>query len=78
MRFATFPTINSIRSIAAEFRLQFRHVVVVPMENRTSMSRRDCASELLHLNAVCDQSKGGTTRTPRAEGRQSQISKTVL
>jgi hypothetical protein len=54
MRFAPFPTINSIISNAAEIRLQSRHVVGVHMENRTTMTRRDWASELPLSNEACD------------------------
>jgi hypothetical protein len=66
MRFAPFPTINSVLSNAGEFRRQLRHVVVVPMENRPTMTRRDGASELPLSNEVCDQSQGGTPRTTQA------------
>jgi hypothetical protein len=68
MRFAHFPTINSIISNAAELRLQSRHVVGVPIENRHTMTRRDVVSELPHSNDECDQSQGGTPRTPKARG----------
>jgi hypothetical protein len=50
MRFAHFPTINSVLSNAAELRLQSRHVVGLPMEIRRVMTRRDGASELPHSN----------------------------
>jgi hypothetical protein len=50
MLFAPFPTINSISSNAAEPRLKSHHVVGFPMENRTTMTRRDGASELPYLN----------------------------
>jgi hypothetical protein len=49
MRFAHFPTINSVLSNAADLRLQSHHVVGVPMENRPLMTRRDGASELPNL-----------------------------
>jgi hypothetical protein len=68
MRFAPFPTINSILSNGAEFRLQSQHVVGVLMENRAPTTRRDGASELPHSNEVCDQSQGGTPRTPKSRG----------
>jgi hypothetical protein len=45
-RFATLPTINSVLSNAGELRRQSSHVVVVPMEKRPSMTKRDGASEL--------------------------------
>jgi hypothetical protein len=67
-RFTHFPTINSVLSNAAELRLQSHHVVGVPMENRHPMTRRDGASELPHSNEGCDQSQGGTPRTPKARG----------
>jgi hypothetical protein len=41
MRFAPFPTINSVLSNAAELRRQSRHVVGVRVENRPPMTRRD-------------------------------------
>jgi hypothetical protein len=44
MRFASFPTINSVLSNSAELRRQSRHVFGVPMENRTAMKTRDGAS----------------------------------
>jgi hypothetical protein len=37
MRFAHFPTFNSVLSNAAELRLHSHHVVRFPMENRPSM-----------------------------------------
>jgi hypothetical protein len=52
MRFAPFPIINSILSNAAELRLQSRHVVGFPMENRPPMTRRDGASELPYMNEL--------------------------
>jgi hypothetical protein len=45
-RCAHFHTINSVLSNAAEPRWQPGHVVGFPMANRTSMTRRDGASEL--------------------------------
>jgi hypothetical protein len=68
MRFAHFPTINSILSNAPDFRLQSRHVVRVPMGNRRPMNRRDRASSLSQSNEGCDQSQGGMPRTPTARG----------
>jgi hypothetical protein len=68
MRFAHFPTINSILSNASDLRLQSRHVVGVPMENRPPMTRGDGASELPHSKESCDHSQGGTPRTPTARG----------
>jgi hypothetical protein len=68
MRVAPFPTINSILTNAAELRLKSRHIVGVPMENRSPMTRLDVASELPHSNEGCDQSQGGTPRTPTARG----------
>jgi hypothetical protein len=49
-RFATFRTINSVHSNAAELRLQSRHVFGVHIENRPSMTRRDGPSEHQHSN----------------------------
>jgi hypothetical protein len=66
--FAPFPTINSISSNAAVLRLQSHHVVGFPMENRLQMTRRDGASYLTNLNEECQNSQGGTTRTPQARG----------
>jgi hypothetical protein len=68
MRFASFPTINSILCNAAELSMQSRHVVVVPMENRCPMTRRDVVSEHPHSNEECDHSQGGTIRTATARG----------
>jgi hypothetical protein len=48
LRFAHFPTINSVLSIAPELRLQSRHVVGLPMENRPTMTRRVGASDIPH------------------------------
>jgi hypothetical protein len=44
MRFAHFPTINSVLSNADELRLQSRHVVGFPMEKRYPMTERDVVS----------------------------------
>jgi hypothetical protein len=68
MRFAHFPTINSILSNGAELRLQSIHVVGCPVENRTPMTRRNGASELPHSNEGYDQSQGVTHRTQTARG----------
>jgi hypothetical protein len=48
IRFAHFPTTNSVISNAPEFRLQSRNVFRVHMENRLPMTRRDGASEITH------------------------------
>jgi hypothetical protein len=68
MRFAPFPTFNSVLSNAAELRLQSHHVVGFPMENRPPMTRRDEASELPNLNQGGETPQGGTHRTPKARG----------
>jgi hypothetical protein len=68
MRFVPFPTINSILSNAAVLRLQSRHVVKFPMENRTPKTRCDRASKLPHSNEGCNNSQGGTSRTRTARG----------
>jgi hypothetical protein len=68
MRFAPFPTINSVLSNAAELRRQSRHVFGFPMGNRLTMKWRDGASEIPHSNEGCDQSQGGTPRTPMDRG----------
>jgi hypothetical protein len=78
MRFALFTTINSVLSNAAELRLKTHHVVVVPMENRHIMTRRDGASEHPNLNEWCDYPQGGTPRTPPARGPAVAESKTDL
>jgi hypothetical protein len=46
----TSPPKNSVLNNAAEIRLQSRHVVGVPMENRHPMTRRDGASVLALSN----------------------------
>jgi hypothetical protein len=71
MRFAHFPTINSVLSNTGELRRQSRHVVVFPMENRLSMTRPDGDSELPHSNEGCKETQCSTPRTPPARGRQS-------
>jgi hypothetical protein len=78
MGFAHFPTTNSILSIAAELRMHSRHVVGVPMDNRTPMTRPDGAPELLHSKEWCDQSRVVGLARQRPESRQTLISKTVL
>jgi hypothetical protein len=78
MRFAPFPTINSVSSNAADLRRQSRHVFGVPMENRTSMTRRDGASELPQSNEGCDPAEGGKLRTPPARGTAVAEFKTDL
>jgi hypothetical protein len=68
IRFAPFPTINSVLSNAAELRRQSRHVFGVPMENRTPMKTTDGASELPYLNEWCEPPQVGQPRTPQARG----------
>jgi hypothetical protein len=68
MRFATFPTINSIISNASDLRLQSHHIVGNPIGNRRLMTRRDGASELPNLNEWFEQPQGGQPRTPQARG----------
>jgi hypothetical protein len=68
IRFAHFPTINTFLSNAAELRRQSRHVFGVPMEKRTTMTRRDVASELPLSNEGYEPPQGGTPRTPTARG----------
>jgi hypothetical protein len=68
MRFAPFPTISSLMSNAGELRHQSCHVVGVPMEKRTPMTRRDGASEFPHSNEGCKPSQCGTPRTKPARG----------
>jgi hypothetical protein len=78
MRFAHFSSTNSIRSNAAELRLQSRHVAGVPMENRPPMTRRDWASEIPHRTMDEIILRVVRLARQRPEGMQSQISKTVL
>jgi hypothetical protein len=66
--FAPFATINSDLSDAAELRLQSRHVVGFPMENRFPITRRDVASELPRSNERFKLTQCGTLRTPQARG----------
>jgi hypothetical protein len=68
MRFALFPTINSVLSNAAVHRLQSHHVVGVPIVNRSLMARRDGASELPNLNEWCEPPKVCQHRMPQARG----------
>jgi hypothetical protein len=53
MRFAHFPTINTVLSNAPELRIQSRHVIRFRMEKRPTMTRCDGASELQHSNEGC-------------------------
>jgi hypothetical protein len=76
MRFADFPTIYSALSNAAEHRRQSRHVFGVPMETRTSMTRRDGASELPQSNErrfcmACDWLTAG--RVPKRRSRSACV-----
>jgi hypothetical protein len=68
MRFAHFPTINSVFSNAAELRLWSRNVDGFPMQNRPPMARRDLASEAPNSNENCVPHQSGTPRTPTARG----------
>jgi hypothetical protein len=68
MRFAPFPTINSVLSNAGELRLQSRHVVGFSMENLPTMTWRDGASEFPHSNEGCKLTQCGKPRTPPARG----------
>jgi hypothetical protein len=63
MRFAPFPTINSILTNGAELRLQSLLVFGVPMEKRTPVTRRDGASELPLSKEGCDPIQSCTPRT---------------
>jgi hypothetical protein len=72
MRFAEFPTNNSVLSNSDELRRQSRHLFGVPMENRAPMTRRDVASEHQILNELCEHSPGCTPRTPPA--RRPEVS----
>jgi hypothetical protein len=54
IRFAHFPTINSVFSNAAELRRESRNVVGVPKENRPTVTRRDVASAVPNSNDVCE------------------------
>jgi hypothetical protein len=68
IRFAPFPTINSVLSNAAELRLQTFNVVGLPMEKRPPMTESDVASEHPNLNEGCEPPQGVMTRTPQARG----------
>jgi hypothetical protein len=68
LRFAHFPTINSVLFNAAELRMQSDHIVGDAMENRPPMTTRDVASEIPNLNEGCEPTQGGTPRTPPARG----------
>jgi hypothetical protein len=81
MRFAPFPTINSVFSNAAALRLQSRRVVGVPMEILTPMTERDVALEHPNLNEGCEHTQGGTPRTPPArvkDGSPSEEQRRVM
>jgi hypothetical protein len=66
MRFAPFPTLNSVCSNAAEHRRQSRHIVGVSMEKRCPMTEHDVASEHPNLNEGCEPPQSFTPRTPPA------------
>jgi hypothetical protein len=66
MRFADFPSLNSVLSNANELRRQSRQVFGVPMENRPKMTRSNVATEHPILNEWCEHSPGCTPRTPPA------------
>jgi hypothetical protein len=68
MRFADFPSIYFALSNTAEHRRQSRHLFGVPMENRTTMTRCDGASELPQSNEGCDPPQKGTLRNPPVRG----------
>jgi hypothetical protein len=72
MRFAPFPTINSVFSNAVELRLLSRKVFEFHMENRNTMTSRDVASELSNSNEEREPRQGGTARTPPAGGPESR------
>jgi hypothetical protein len=78
MRFAHFPTTNSVLSNAAELRRQSRHVLGVPMEKRSPMTECDVASEHPNLIEGCEPPQGGTPRTPPARGAAVAESKTDI
>jgi hypothetical protein len=56
-QFARFSTINQVLSNAGVLRRQYRHLIGVPMENRTTMTKLDGASELPHSNEGFKQSQ---------------------
>jgi hypothetical protein len=68
MRFASFPTINSVLSNVADLRQYSLNLVGVYMENRSPMTRRDGASELPQSNEGCDPPQGGKHCTPPPRG----------
>jgi hypothetical protein len=66
MRFAPFPTLNSVLFNVDEHRRKSRHVVGFPMEKRCPMTERDVASEPPNLNEGCQPPQSFTPRTPPA------------
>jgi hypothetical protein len=64
----TSPSINSVLSNAPELRLQSRHVIVFPLENRPTMTSRDGASEVPHTNEGCKPNHCGTPWKPLTRG----------
>jgi hypothetical protein len=78
MRFAVYPTINSVLSNVSELRRQSRHVFAVPMGNRPPMTCLDVSSEHTNLNECCENSPGGTPCTPPSRGPEIASLKTDL
>jgi hypothetical protein len=78
MRFAPFPTINSVLSNGFQLRLHSHNVVGIHMENRPPMTERDVAPEHPNLNERCDPANGGTLLTPPARGPAFTEFKTAL
>jgi hypothetical protein len=78
MRYARFPTINSLLSNASGLRLQSCHVVGLPMEKRSPMTDRDVASEHPNFDEECETPQGGTPRTPPSRGLAVAESKTNI
>jgi hypothetical protein len=68
IRFANFPTINSVISNAGELRRQSRQVDGFFMENLHTMKGPDEASEIPHSNEGCKQTQCGTPRTTTDRG----------
>jgi hypothetical protein len=68
MRFARFPTINSVLANAGVLRREERHVVVFSMENRPKMTRRDGASDVPLSNERCKPNQCGAPRTQTSRG----------
>jgi hypothetical protein len=68
MRFAPFPTINSVSSNATELRRLSRNVVGFPMENGLTMQMSEVASKPSNSNEECEQPQGCTPRKPPARG----------